>query len=157
MGGEPTYGNGSNNYIGPTVQVLDSRLRFLAILFAITAAYYVISGLVNLLTVDGTIETYKSLGMWDTMVDFFESMMNMNEQETEDYIRTLLIVSSIVSIVMGVLIGVSSYCSFAKRKWKIGLVCCIIATIIASMTIYGLVIGVIVTYLYSTTKPCFQD
>ena len=157
MGGEPTYGNGSNNNDrGPTAEALDSRLKFLAILMVITAVYYVLSAISNLLTIDATIDLYKDLGMWDQIVDSFNQMFGMNEQETEDFIRTMTIVTSIMSLVMGALIGVGSYCSFSKKKWKLGLICLIIATVLASSSIFGLVIGVIVTYLYSTTKPCFQ-
>ena len=155
MGGEPVYSNGNNYRARPTVD-MSPRLKFLAILFTITAVYYIISGLINLVTVDSTIEAYKSLGMWDTIVDYFNTTMNMSEQETEDFLRTMTIVSAVANIVMGALVGVAAYCSFAKKKWTVGLVCCIIATIISSVSIFGLVIGVIVTYLYSTTKPCFQ-
>ena len=155
MGGEPVYSN-DRNYRRPAVD-MSPRLKFLAILFTITAVYYIISGIINLVTVDSTIETYKSLGMWDTIVDYFNTTMNMNEQETEDFLRTMTIVSAAANIAMGALVGVAAYCSFKKVKWTIGLVCCIIATIISSMSIFGLIVGIIVTYLYSTTKPCFQS
>lgn len=156
MGGEPTYGNGSNNYTGPTAQALDSRLKFIAILLAITAVYYIISGLSNLLTIDATIDMMKDLGMWDSIVDSFNKTFGMDEQQTEDFIRNVTIVSSIISIVMGALIGVATYCSFSKKKWKLGLVCLIIATVLAASSIFGLIVGIIVSYLYGTTKPCFQ-
>ena len=155
MGGEPTYSN-NNDYRSRPVD-LSPRLKFLAILFTITAVYYIISGLINLMSVDSTIETYKSLGMWDTIVDYFNTTMNMSEQETEDFMKTMILASAIANIVMGALVGVAAYCSFAKKKWTIGLVCCIIATIISSMSIIGLIVGIIVTYLYSTTRPCFQS
>ena len=155
MGGEPVYSNGNNYRARPTVD-MSPRLKFLAILFTITAVYYLVSGIINLMSVDSTIETYKSLGMWDTIVDYFNTTMNMDEQETEDFLKTIITATAIANIVMGALVGVAAFCSFAKKNWTIGLVCCIIATIISSMSIFGLIVGIIVTYLYSTTKPCFQ-
>ena len=137
-------------------RTLDSRLRFLAILFTITAVYYVVSGIFDLLTIDSSIDALKDSGFWDFIVDYFDNI-GMNEQETEDYLRTMSLVTAICNIVVGALVGVSAFCSFSRKHWMAGLVCGILATIVSSMTIIGLIIGVIAVCLYSTTKPCFSS
>ena len=155
MGGEPTYGNGSD-YIRPPEQMLASRLKVLAILFTVTAVYYVLSGLSDLLTIDSTIDVLKQFGLWDSTIDFISKTFSTDAQGAEEIFRIMTIVMSILYIVIGALIGVGAFCSFKMVKWKLGLVCLIVATVIATISGFGLIIGIIATYLYSTTKPCFQ-
>ena len=79
------------------------------------------------------------------------------EQQLKDLIRNSMLITAVMFIVAGVAIGIAAICGFTKKFRALGLICCIVTTICTSITVLGLIVGLILTYMYATTKPCFQS
>ena len=134
--------------------ILESRLRAISIVFVVSAVIMLGFGIYYCATVDQTMDEAMSDSSWDSLVDLYESL-GYTEQQLEDVIRMSIISSGVIFILSGIALGISATCGFTKKMWILGFVCCIIATVLTATTILGLIVGIIMSHLYHTTKPCF--
>ena len=155
MGGAETNNNTANTYAGRPAPNMDSRLKILSVIFAISAALMLFYGIYELINVDSIINTYTSDPSWQTLVDMVVDA-GYTEQWLIDTMKTAIIGMSVAYIIGGAFLATAAVCGFTKKGWAIGLICCIFATILTSVTVLGLIVGIIMTYLYHTTKPSFS-
>ena len=79
------------------------------------------------------------------------------EQQFIDLIKSSMAATAIMFIVAGACMGVAAICGFTKKMYVLGLVCCIVAIVCTMVTVLGLIVGIILTYMYATTTPCFTS
>ena len=133
---------------------LESTLKTISIVMAVTAVILLIWGIYDLITVDAQIADLKNSPYWDWMVDLYKEL-GYTESETEEVIRMSTISSAIVYVLSGISLGIASVCGFKRKMWTLGFVCCIIATFLTCTSIIGAIVGIIVTIQYHKTKPLF--
>ena len=134
---------------------LESRLKTISIIMVASAVFLLIMGIYYLATIDAQIDSMTNNPFWDSIVDAYESM-GYSEDDVKDLMRYSVMSSGIIYTVTGVCLGIASACGFTRKMWMLGFVCCIIATVVSVTSIFGLIIGIIVTHYYHTTKPLFS-
>ena len=160
VGAEPesqVNSNNRSNAYGPNgARDMSGRLMFLSILFIISAVIFLYEGISSYLSIDSVMDQLVSSSSWPDLVQAMESM-GYTEQQFTDLIRNSMLVTSWMFIVAGVCMGISAICGFTKKVYVLGLICCILAIVCTMVTILGLIVGIILTYMYATTKPCFTS
>lgn len=134
---------------------LDSRLKTVSIIAAISSAIMMAIGLFYLIQVDVMMDVAAGDPQWSSLVEQMERE-GYTEQEFKDIIRSVLVVLSSMFLVGGIMTAVGAVCGFTRKYWALGLVAFIVATLSTAMTLVGLVIGILVVYFYYTTKSCFD-
>ena len=157
VGGEPapqTYNNGapSQNYYGPD---RSGRLLVLSIICAITAVFFLYMGISTLVQVDSIITQLQADPGWPDMVQAFEDA-GISADEVVSTLKSILTVFGVSFLVGGIAAALPAVCGFTKKLWALGLIGCIVVTIFTATTLIGLIVGIIFTYLYATTKPAFN-
>ena len=133
-----------------------SRLKGLGILFAISAALFLILGIFYYSSIDSLISELTKDPSWADLVKQVEDL-GYTEQWLLDTIKQYLQIFAIMTIVAGVALAASAVCAFTRKLWVVGLIGCIIATLTSVTTLFGLIFGIIITYMYCTTKSSFQS
>ena len=146
--------SGSNGYQPQQIDY-SHRLKVISIVLAVSAGLLIIMGIYYLATLDSTMDALVKDDSWKNLVDMFKDYYS--EQELYDIFKTSIMASAITYLVSGVFMVVSAICGFMKKYWTIGFICCIFATILSISGFVGLIIGIIVTYLYYTTRSCFEN
>ena len=149
---EGPVGN-SNPSMTRTVE-LESVLRTISIVMVGTAIILLIWGIYDLVTVDAQIAELKDGPFWDWLVDLYKDL-GYTESETEDVMRMSMISSAVIYIIAGTCLAIASFCGFKRKMWVLGLVCCIIATMLTFTSIIGAIVGIIVIIQYHKAKPLF--
>ena len=155
--GEGSPANNVNQYNDRRARDMSGRLKGISILLVITAVIFVAMGIYYLASIDATIDAMKAdTTSWSNLVSMVEDY-GYDEAWLVDLLRTTLLALGVTSLIAGIAAAVSAVCGFTKKYWFLGVLGCAIATIMTATTILGIIVGIIVTYLYYTTKPCFQQ
>lgn len=156
MGGEDAYGGQSPSYRNAYNVDMSPRLKGLGILFIITAVIFIGMGVYYYSMVDSIINEAMNDASWPDLVKQIQDM-GYSEQWLIDTMKQYLTIFAVMMIISGAAVAVSAVCAFTKKMWALGLIGCVIATVMSSATFLGLIVGIIATYMYCTTKSCFQN
>ena len=149
---EAPAGYGSSPAVNTSA--LESSLKTISIIMVISAVLLLAMGIYYLATVDAQINQLTSSSFWSSIVDAYADL-GYTEDQIIEMMKTSLIASGAVYTITGVCLAIASACGFTKKMYTVGLICCIIATVLSITSIIGLIIGIIVTIKYSKTKPVF--
>ena len=133
---------------------MSSRLMAISILLVVSAVAFIAIGIYYMTGVDAMIDALKSDPSWPDLVSQMADL-GYTEDQFVDLIKTVLVWIAAGSIICGAAMAVAAVCGFTRKLWVLGFICCIIATVLSSASLLGLIVGIIVTYMYYTTKPCF--
>ena len=138
----PAYGS-------PYKPDMSGRLKVISIILIITAALFLISAISTFGAADGLIDSMKSDSTsWNNLLD----QLNMTSQQLEDFIRNIVLVLAITSLISAILVGVAAAFGLMKKCWGLGFAFLIITTIMQMS-----IIGLIITILWYTTKSAFTN
>ena len=158
--GEAQVNNNPNDrfnvYNANGTRDMSGRLMFLSIVFIISAVIFLYEGISTYVNIDSTIDQLVASSSWPDLVQFMEDA-GYTEQQFIDLIKSSMAATAIMFIVAGACMGVAAICGFTKKMYVLGLVCCIVAIVCTMVTVLGLIVGIILTYMYATTKPCFTS
>jgi len=160
VGGEEPQANSNdrfNVYRPDGTRDMSGRLLFLSIVFILSAAYFLYEGISNYVSVDAVINQMVNSSFWPDLVQMMSDTAGYTEQQVIDLMRSSLLATSLMFIIGGAAMAIAAICGFTKKLRALGLICCIVATICTSITLLGLFVGLILTYMYATTKPCFTS
>ena len=147
-GGYTPYNQAVNN------SFLESRLKTISIIMAVSAGFLALFGIFYLATADMQVDTVVNSPFWDTIVDAYKDIYT--EDELKDLFRTVYLATGAIYLLTGICLAIAAICGFKKKKYGLGLACCIIATVLSINSLFGLIIGIIVIIQYTKTKPIFS-
>ncbi len=140
-------GYSNPSYGAPYQRDMSGRLKVISIILVITAALFLISAISTFGAADGVIESMKSdATSWNNLLE----QLNMTSQQLEDFIRNIVLVLAVTSLISAILVGAAAAFGFMKKCWGLGFAFLIITTIMQMS-----IIGLIVTILWYTTKSAF--
>lgn len=140
-------GNSNPSYGAPYQRDMSGRLKVISIILIITAALFLISAISTFGAADGLIESMKSdTTSWENLLE----QLNMTSQQLEDFIRNIVLVLAVTSLISAALVGVAGAFGLMQKYWGLGFAFLIITTIMQMS-----IIGLIITILWYTTKPAF--
>ena len=160
VGEEPQPQNSNdrfNVYRPDGTRDMSGRLLFLSIVFALSAAYFLYDGINTYINIESTLSQLMSSSFWPDLVQMMSETAGYTEEQFIDMLRTTMKTTAIMFIVGGAAMAIAAVCGFTKKLRVVGLICCIVATICTAITLLGLFVGLLLTYLYATTKPCFTS
>ena len=136
-------------YGNPYQRDMSGRLKVISIILIVTAALFIISALSTFGMADSIIDQMKSdTTSWNNLLD----QLNMTSQELEDMIRAIVVAMAVTNLISAILVGIAGAFGLMKKHWGIGFAFCIITTVVQMS-----IVGLIVTILWYTTKPAFDQ
>ena len=146
----PRSGGYSPSYGAPQ-RDMSGRLKVISIILIITAALFLISGIITMAQIDPLIDAMQNDASWADLVKQVEEN-GMTEQELIDLLKGVMMALAATSLICAVLVGVAGAFGLMKKHWGIGFAFLIIATVIQFS-----IVGLIITILWYTTKPAFNQ
>lgn len=146
--------NYGNNYYYPD---RSGRLLFLSIIFVLSALYFLYEGITSYVNADAIMDQLINSPSWPDLCKLMMDAGGYTEQQVIDLIKSSMIMAGLAFIVAGASMGIAAICGFTKKVYVLGLICCIVATICTSITVLGLFFGLLMTFLYASTKHCFNS
>lgn len=145
-GGQIPYQSSTTDYHG--------RLLAISVIAAVTAVLLLISGIYAFGSADSVINQLTSDPQWPSIQTQIIDR-GMTVDQFFDVIRSTMNAIGIMFIIGALTGAVLAVCGFTKKMYILGLIACILMTVMTASTILGLIVGIIITYLYTTTKPEF--
>jgi hypothetical protein len=136
---------------------LSGRLTLVTVLLGLYTALVIVMGISVIVSTDSIMNALTTSADWPSIVQQFRDLYGWDEAQTIDMFRSTLGWLGYYMIGAGVVGIIGCVCGIMKKFWALGLIMYIIATVMMAMTIIGLIVGVLVTYYYSTTKPVFTN
>ena len=124
-----------------------TRLIVVSVFAVILALIGLYIGLTSIVNVDAVINSID----WSTI----ELPEGTTVKELKDMMAGLLVIIGWLFLISGITGVVGAVCGFTKKLYALGLICYIVATVVTAITVIGLIIGIILTVLYSTSKTEF--
>ena len=140
--GAPAYG-------APYQPDMSGRLKVISIILIVTAVLFLISAISTFGMADSIIDSMKSDSTsWNNLLD----QLNMTGQQLEDMIRSIVLAMAITSLISAAMVAIAGIFGLMRKHWGLGFAFCIITTVVQMS-----IVGLIVTILWYTTKPAFDQ
>ena len=144
-------GNSNPSYGAPYQRDMSGRLKVISIILFVSAGLFVLFGIYMLGAADSFINAMKESSSWSDIVRQIQEN-GMTEQEFIDMFKAIFIASGALYLISAVLVGLAGFFGIKRKYWGLGFAFCIIVTVLQ----FSLV-GLVITILWYTTKPAFNQ
>lgn len=129
----------------------------LSVVVAISAVLFLIFGFSYLSAANTVYETIHGMdpAVWQQIVDAFHEQRGWTEQQTIDYLKTILNLFGYITIAAGVAGIIAAILGFIKKLWIVILLMYIVMTLCTAVTVVGVIVGIVMIILLVKSKPCF--
>lgn len=132
-----------------------TRLTIWSIVVAVTAIIFLFESVPMVIQFNSLAEQFTSNPSWPDIVKEFQSA-GFDAQQALDLCVSIAKFVAISFLLGGIFGAVGAVCGFTKKMYVLGLIMYILMTVVTCWTVFGLIIGIIATVRFATTKPCFS-
>lgn len=144
-------GNSNPSYGAPYQRDMSGRLKVISIIMLVSAGLFVLFGLSIIGGADSFINAMKDSGNWSEIVNQIQQN-GMTEQEFVDMVKTIYIATGVLYLVSAAMVAVAGFFGLKRQHWGLGFAFCIVVTVLQFS-----IVGLIITILWYTTKPAFNQ
>ena len=130
-------------------RLAESRISWILMLLIIYAIPAIVAGLYLIIEKDAV----ASIMMADQSFSEFMTQYGMSEAQLRTYVGYI----GILALVSGLSAAASGFCVYKRTYWIIAVTACAVASFLCIGSIFGFLIGLMVTWMIITSKPLFKD
>ncbi len=127
------------------------RINWIVFALAIYAIPVTIAGVISLIDANATANL-----IWSN-ADFQRWIAEHSYDLTLDAVRTSILAAAGLSLASGLCALVSMICVLKRRMWKVAVAACLLASVLCFWSIFGLFIGLLVTWLVYSVRDSFPQ